>query len=176
MKWINHVAIAGSAAAVWRPELVPLAVLGSTAPDWMEWVYTAAAGKKIKHRGATHFVVSWLFGLLFGLIVWDWHGALAAFAAGGLSHVLCDALTVQGVPLGWWSDRRFHLFGGRLRTGNTGEYWVSGGFVLACFGIAMLTRHWSGSGFAPFFFDWADYYHQGIIDASEWKANRFRWL
>jgi hypothetical protein len=31
MKWVNHIAIAiaSAAAAVWRPELVPVAVLGS---------------------------------------------------------------------------------------------------------------------------------------------------
>jgi acyl-CoA synthetase (AMP-forming)/AMP-acid ligase II len=40
------------------------------------------------------------------------------------------------VPLGWWSDRRFHLFGGRFRTGQLGEYWFSGAIVLACIGLA----------------------------------------
>lgn len=175
MKWINHVAIAGAAAAVWRPELVPVAVLGSTAPDWMEWGLQLL-GRRVKHRTVTHYVSSWVFGLAFGLLVWDWHFALTAFCAGGLSHVLCDALTVQGVPLGWWSDRRFHLFGGRFRTGQMGEYWFAGGFILVCFSVAMLTRHWGGGEYAPFFFDWADYYHKGLIDAAEWKANRFRWL
>ncbi|WP_318409140.1 hypothetical protein [Photobacterium leiognathi] len=33
----------------------------------------------------------------------------------------------------------------------------------------------AGSGsFSPFFFDWGGYYNQGLIDAAEWKANRFR--
>jgi inner membrane protein len=175
MKWVNHVAIAGATTAVWRPELVPLAVLGSTAPDWLEWV-SAALGRKVKHRTVTHFVAYWVFALAFGLAVWDWHFALTAFAAGGLSHVMCDALTVQGVPLGWWSDRRFHLFGGRFKTGQMGEYWFAGAVVLACVGVAMLTRHWGGGEFSPFFFDWADYYNRGLIDGQEWKENRFRWL
>jgi len=178
MKWVNHIAIAGAGAAVWRSELVPLAVLGSTAPDWLEWAYTLTTRRKIKHRGATHYVSAWVAGLLFALYAWDWHFAIAAFAGGGLSHVLCDALTVQGVPLGWWSDRRFHLFGGRIRTGiGWGEYWVAGAFVLACVGIGLLTRHWGGGGgFSPFFWDWADYYHKGLIDGHEWKENRFHWL
>jgi inner membrane protein len=176
MKWVNHIAIAGAGAAVWKPELVPVAVLGSTAPDWMEWVYTAATRRKIKHRGATHYVAGWVSALFFALSLWDWHFALAAFSAGGLSHVLCDALTVQGVPLGWWSDRRFHLFGGRFRTGQMGEYWFAGAFVVACFGVVLLTRHWGGGGFSPFFWDWADYYKQGLIDGHEWKENRFHWL
>jgi inner membrane protein len=174
MKWINHVAIAGSVTAVWRPELVPLAVLGSTAPDWLEWA-AQAAGRRVKHRTVTHYVASWAFGLALGLWVWDWHHVVAAFCAGGLSHVLCDALTAQGVPFWWWSDRRFMLFGGRLKTGMPGEYWVAGVVVMACLGVALLTRHWSGE-FSPFFFDWADYYQRGLIDAAEWKANRFRWL
>lgn len=154
----------------------PVAVAGSTAPDWLEWVYTAATRRRIKHQAATHYVAAWLFGLLFGLFVWDWHHALAAFCAGGLSHVFCDALTAQGVPLGWWSDRRFHLFGGRLRTGMMGEYWVAGAVVAACFGLALLTRHWGGGGYSPFFYDWAGFYNEGLIDPKEWKENRFRWL
>jgi inner membrane protein len=175
VKWVNHVAIAGSVAAVWRPELVPLAVLGSTAPDWLEWA-AQAVGRRVKHRTVTHYVASWLFGLGFGLLVWDWHFAVTAFCAGGLSHVLCDALTAQGVPLGWWSDRRFHLFGGRFRTGQPGEYWFAGAVLAACVGVALLTRHWGGGGYSPFFFDWAGYYKSGVIDAKEWKENRFRWL
>lgn len=175
MKWVNHVAIAGAVTAVWRPELVPLAVLGATAPDWLEWT-AQALGRRVKHRTATHVVAYWLFGLGFGLLAWDWHFALTAFCAGGLSHVLCDALTVQGVPLGWWSDRRFHLFGGRFRTGQPGEYWVAGAVVAMCLGLALLTRHWGGGEFSPFFYDWGQMYEDGVIDAKEWKENRFRWL
>lgn len=175
MKWVNHIAIAGSVTAVWRPELVPLAVLGATAPDWLEWLYKAT-GRHVRHRTVTHYLSVWLFGLLFGLWVWDWHHVIAAFCAGGLSHVIADALTIQGVPLGWWSDRRFHLFGGRLRTGQMGEYWVAGALVLACVGFSVVTRNFGASEYSPFFWDYADYYHQGLIDGHEWKENRFRWL
>jgi len=76
---------------------------------------------------------------------------LVAFCAGGLSHVITDSLTVQGVPLGWWSDRRFHLFGGRLHTGQMGEYWVAGAFVLACIGFNAATRNFGASEYTPFF-------------------------
>lgn len=175
MKWINHVAIAGATCAVWRPELVPLAVLGATAPDWLEWVLKAV-GYRVRHRTVTHYLVSWLAALLFGLFVWDFHHAITAFAAGGLSHVLCDAFTIQGIPLGWWSDRRFNLFGGRLRTGNSGEYIFSGVIVVVCFGIALYTKQWHEGDYSPFFYDWSDYYQKGLIDGKEWKENRFRWL
>lgn len=176
MKWVNHVLIAGAVTAVAAPPLVPVAVLGSTAPDWLEWIPPLFGRRSPKHRTTTHFVASWAFGLAFGLVVWDWHHVLAAFCAGGLSHVLCDACTAQGVPLGWWSDRRFHLFGGRLKTGMAGEYWVAGGVVAVCLGLALLTRSWGGGEFAPFFYDYADLYKRGVIDAREWKENRFRWL
>ena len=56
MKWNNDVVIAGSVAAVWKPELVPLAILGSTAPDWLEWL-AKAVGRRVRHRTVTHYVV-----------------------------------------------------------------------------------------------------------------------
>nr|WP_257784184.1 hypothetical protein [Vibrio scophthalmi] len=31
-----------------------------------------------------------------------------------------------------------------------------------------------GQGFAPFFYDWSGMYDKGLIDALEWKTNRFR--
>jgi hypothetical protein len=36
MKWVNHIAIAGAVTAVWRPELVPLAVLVLSHPCFDE--------------------------------------------------------------------------------------------------------------------------------------------
>jgi inner membrane protein len=72
--------------------------------------------------------------------------------------------------------RKFNLFGGRLRTGNMGEYWVAGAVVLLCFGLAMATRSWGHGGYAPFFTDWADCYKQGLCSAAEWKANRLKWF
>lgn len=175
MKWVNHIAIAGAITAVWRPELVPVSVLGATAPDWMEWALKAV-GRRVGHRTVTHYVAYWVMGLLFGLFAWDYHYFITAFSAGGLSHVMADACTLMGVPLGWWSDRKFHLFGGRLRTGQMGEYWVTGAVVLVCIGVATMTRHWGSGAYSPFFWDWADYYHDGLIDGHEWKSNRFRWL
>ncbi|WP_198038469.1 hypothetical protein [Photobacterium angustum] len=43
--------------------------------------------------------------------------------------------------------------------------------IIACIGVSHIT----GSGsFSPFFFDWGGYYDEGLIDAAEWKANRFK--
>lgn len=175
MKWVNHIAIGASVAAAWSAPLVPVAILGATAPDWMEWVYTAATRRKIKHRGPTHYVAAWVAGLLLGLFGWDFHHVVAGFCAGGLSHVFCDSLTPSGVPLSGWSQQRFTLFGGRLKTGEMGEYWFTGAVVLACVGVALATHSWGGE-YSPFFYDWADGYKNGVVDPIEWKEHRFRWL
>jgi inner membrane protein len=174
MKWINHIAIAGAVTAVYNPVLVPVAILGSTAPDWLEWLL-AAVGKKVKHRTVTHYVVLWIFGVLFGVFIFDFHHIITAFSLGGLSHVLADAFTVQGVPLAWWSVSRFTLFGGRFRTGQPGEYFVSGAVIIICFALAMVTRNFDNS-FSPFFFDWAECYKKGLCSAYEYKANRLRFF
>ena len=57
MRWFNHVAVAGSISAVIDPGMVPLAMLGSTAPDWMEWVGTTAS-RKVKHRTITYVLMT----------------------------------------------------------------------------------------------------------------------
>ncbi len=107
MKWINHLAIAGATTALVAPALVPVALLGSTAPDWLEWVLEKLGGRKVKHRGVTHVVLYWAGGLAFALGLWDFHGILAAFAYGGLTHVLADSLTVSGVPFTGSSRQRY---------------------------------------------------------------------
>ena len=172
MKWFNHTLIACSVAAVIDPVTVPAAAAGANAPDWLEWV-SEVAGRKVKHRTVTHYVFLWVVVLLFFAAVWDYHGFGAAFALGALLHVLADSLTVAGVPLGPWSDRRFHLFGGRLRTGDPAEYVIAGGVVVVC---AALFLTLGFAGWYPFFYDWGGLYGVGLLDGSEWRANRFRLL
>lgn len=173
MKWFNHIAIAASTTAVVAPALVPVAILGSTAPDWLEWVLKAL-GKRVKHRTVTHVVVYWVALMLFGLLVWDWRGVIAAFGYGGLTHVLADSLTIAGVPMLPTSERKFNLAGGRLRTGGGGEYIVAGGIAVVCFFLA--TSIHSKSDFFPFFYNWQGMYKEGLIDGSEWKANRLKFI
>lgn len=173
MRWVSHIAIGGATAAVINPMLVPAAVLGATAPDWMEWIYQLITGRNIPHRGPTHYLVFWIAGIAIGVFLFDWNGILTAFCWGGLSHVLADSLTITGVPVGPWSDRRVHLFGGRLRTGEPAEYAVVGGIVGLCIGLSILLGE---SGWSPFFYQWHELYSDGVIDGSEWRANRFRLL
>lgn len=173
MKWFNHMLIAGATTAVVAPSLVPVAILGSTAPDWLEWV-NKRLGNYIKHRTTTHIVAYWVAGMLFGWLVWDFHGIILAFAYGGFTHVFADSLTIMGVPLTPFSDRRFNLMGGRLRTGDQGEYVVAGGIACVCFFIASQLH--TVSDFFPFFYNWGAMYQNGIIDGLEWKQNRLKFI
>ena len=174
MKWINHMAIAGATTALVAPTLVPVALAGSTAPDWMEWVLEAT-GNKVKHRSVTHYLLAWVIALAFFAGLWDFEGIGAAFAYGGLTHVLADSLTVSGVPFAPHSDRRFHLFGGRLRTGGAGEYGIAWGLVGVCLLLAVALKPVAGTWY-PFFYNWGGLYDEGVIDGKEWKDNRFRFL
>lgn len=171
MKWISHVAIAASICAVCNPAAVPAAILGSTAPDWFEWILNAARQRKVKHRGVTHYLAAWVLAMLAAAFLWDWRGLLFWFAAGGAVHWVCDALTVSGAPLGWWSDRKTTLLGGRVRTGSVLEYVITGAVVLIC-AVIIWTRR-PDQGFLPYFMDWAGLYRRGIIDAAEWRAHRW---
>ena len=119
-------------------------------------------------------MLGWFIALLFALLLWDFHGMLAAFCWGGLTHVLADSMTVSGVPFAPNSERRFHLFGGRLRTGEAGEYAVAWGIVALC-AITMQLLH-TNTNWYPFFYDWAGLYEEGLIDGKEWRDNRFRFF
>ncbi len=88
-----------------------------------------------------------------------------------MTHILTDAMTVSGVPLSSYSDRRFHLFGGRFRTVEPVEYGISACVLFVCIGLMNLMP--SGS-WTPFFYDWAGYYESGVIDGYECRVNRFR--
>lgn len=173
MKWFNHILIAGSTCAVIAPALVPVAILGGTAPDWLEWVLSKM-GRKVKHRTVTHVVFYWACGLAFFLLAWDFRHIGAAFFYGGLTHVLADAMTIMGVPLWPNSDRRTNLFGGRFRTGQSGEYIFSGILAGVCFIFA--SQMHTASDFFPFFYNWQELYQNGTIDAYEWKQNRLNFI
>ena len=174
MRWYNHILIGAATTAVVAPQLVPLAVLGATAPDWLEWVLHALR-HPVKHRSSTHWLSHWLALLVGAALLWDFGGGwLTAFAWGGVSHVLADALTVSGVPFSPLSDRRFHLLGGQLRTGGIGEYVVAAGCAAACW--AVFGAFNPQAAYLPFFPDWADRYGRGVATAKEWRENRFRFF
>ena len=167
MKWINHVMVAGSTAAVINPSIVPYAIFGSILPDLAEKFLPVT-----NHRAETHYLVLWIAALIFSIFVFDFKGVLLGITYGGLTHVVVDALSVSGVPFSPWSQNKFHLFGGRLRLGSTAEYIISFSILAVSCLIVLNTRQ--VSDFSPFFFNYKDFYKEGLIDGSEWRANRFR--
>ncbi len=172
MKWINHIIISGAATAIFDPKMVPVAILGATAPDWIETVGNKFFNAHIKHRQDTHYPIIWIMGMLCAVFLWDFQGMLFWFCFGGLSHCITDAMTVTGIPVGPWSDRRFHLFGGRFRTGDPIEYFIAFGFAGCC--MFLYNGLYTESTFIPFFYNWGEYYETGLVSGSEWKENRFK--
>ncbi len=180
MIWRNHVIIGASLGAVINPLAIPTAVLGATAPDWLEWCIKPFY--PIGHRTLTHIVIYWILAILFFAFVIDYRHLGLGFAIGGFSHVMADACTIAGVPFAPWSDAKFHLFGGKLRTGNGGETIVAGLFAVICFCFVMYSPVKFGtaatieSGFIPFFYDHKGNYEKGLIDGKEWKDNRLKFF
>lgn len=174
MRWVSHVLIAGAICAVVNPLAVPAAVAGSTAPDWFEMIVKAARGRRMSHRGVTHYLAGWVIAALVAHFVWDYQGWIFWFSVGGAIHWVCDSLTVSGAPVGWWSDRRMTLFGGKVRTGAPAEYVITGIVLIIC-ATLIWSRH-SAGGFIPFFYHWGEYYEKGVIDGFEWRNNRFNFI
>ena len=182
MKWQNHIIIGASFGAVINPLIIPVAVLGSTAPDWLEYVLKIC-GYRVKHRTVTHVLLYWLAAIAFFQLVIDYRAIGLGFAVGGFSHVIADSFTIAGVPFSPTSDARFHLFGGKLRTGNAGEYVVAGIIALLCAAWVHISPAsfknaptLEKSGFLPFFYDWKKEYDGGVVDGAEWRENRLKFI
>jgi len=47
------------------------------------------------------------------------------FGIGYLTHWVADSMTISGVPISPYDKHKIHLFGGKLRTGDMGEYIIS---------------------------------------------------
>ena len=90
-------------------------------------------------------------------------------------HWFCDALTVSGAPVGWWSDRRITLFGGRVKTGSMAELAITVGIVALCV-VVIYARKDVPSTFIPFFYRYDRLYQDGLIDGYEWKQHRFDFI
>lgn len=149
---------------------MPIAVAGATAPDWLEFVIRLA-GHHCEHRGRTHIASSWIVAMIIGLLPGlNWHWVIFTFCYGGLTHLFCDSLTPSGIPITWWSQSRTHIFGGRFKTGQPGEY-------IAGFGIAIFCAVFIGTvdiaGNSPFFRNYPAQYEEGLIDLHEWREHRF---
>jgi inner membrane protein len=94
---------------------------------------------------------------------------------GNVVHWFCDALTVSGTPVGWWSERRVTLFGGRVKTGSMAELAITVAIVALCT-VVIYTRREVPGTFIPFFYRYDRLYKDGLIDGHEWRQHRFGFI
>jgi membrane-bound metal-dependent hydrolase YbcI (DUF457 family) len=127
MKWHSHKAVGVGASFVLGLPLsgIFITTLSSVLPDAVEF-------GTLKHRGLSH--AWWIYGLLYivSIIAFPGHSIYFSCAALGiLLHLLCDAVTMTGVPAIPFSKKRiaFKLF----KTGSFTEYVIVIIFVCGCF-------------------------------------------
>jgi inner membrane protein len=189
MTWLSHTSIATAIALPISPAYIPVIVLGSTAPDWLEYVLNAL-GINVEHRKETHYLTSWLILIFIALFI-DFNNMLFWFAIGGLSHVVEDSLTVSGIPFSPYSTHRFHLFGGALeessfykfRTGSMVEYVIAFAILgLVVFFVnpaSNFIQNYNKTGeqksnYNVYYQNYKKLYEDGIIDEKEYKELRFK--
>jgi len=103
-----------------NPALLVPAVVGSTAPDWSEWILKFF-GIQVEHRRETHYLLVPLAIMFLGALIIPFStlgSVVYWFGIGYLTHWFADSLTISGVPLSPWDRHRIHFFGGKLRTGR----------------------------------------------------------
>ncbi len=127
----GHLLTGGTLAMALLPlEILTLSVgvfWGVTAPDYLEISYRNASSRNgwarvIPHRTLTHWPWLWLSILCIG-----WFGVtdphlrmlLVGFSGGGFLHLLCDAMTLMGIPFWQPFGRRYSLKW--FRTRSVGE-------------------------------------------------------
>jgi len=175
MTWKSHIAIATAVTLPFNPLGIPFAILGSTAPDWSEWVL-GFFGISVTHRGATHYLYVPLIFIFAGLFTSDF---IFWFGIGYLTHWFADSLTISGVPISQFDNHRIHFFGGSIRTGEPKEYLFSFGFLLVVFLIVQPTINGLKNTskyevFNPYFIQFSELYADKIIDEKSYRDNKFK--
>ena len=134
MRWVTH-QVGALGAAIWLQ--LPLAGLaaawvGGILPDVFDQKLAGLFANRQKafnriHRGFTHWPGLWLALVFAAVLLVPREGeyllrpVCVGLAVGGLSHVVLDMLTPQGIPLLPFSRRnRFSLK--LCKTGSFGEY------------------------------------------------------
>ncbi len=165
MKWLSHISIGVCVSTVLSPSNILFSAVGSIAPDVLETLM------KFKHRQEGHYFAIWVIGIGLGFISENYW--FSWFCVGGFLHVLGDAMTMAGVPVGWWSRHRIHLLKAPFKTGEKQEYVVVAMVII----VTLLSLKFGGSQiYVPFFYDWYKYYNEGIVDAFELKKNRLNFF
>ena len=176
MTWKSHIAIATACAIPFNPALVPAAVLGSTAPDWSEWILRFF-GVQVKHRGMTHYLYIPVAIIILSFFL-DFQNIMFWFGVGYLTHWVADALTPSGVPISQYDNHRIHFFGGKIKTGSFMEYILAFGFLLLVISLVkpldmLKNKNDLNNNFNVYFNDYGKMYNQKIIDEKTYKEHRF---
>lgn len=179
MTWKSHIAIASAICLPFNPAVLPASILGSTAPDWSEWILKFF-GIKVQHRGATHYIIVPLAFIAFSFI-FDFRDLIFWFGVGYLSHWFADSLTISGVPLTPYDNSRVHFFGGKLKTGELMEYIIAFSLLAVSVTVAkpILNNFFdfsSESIFNVFSMDYEDLSSKNIIDRQEYLERRFKFF
>jgi len=176
MTWKSHIAIATAVTLPFNAELIPIAAAGATAPDWIEWILKFF-GIHCQHRKETHYLIIPLAIIALSFLI-DYRNILFWFGIGYLTHWVADSLTISGVPLTPWDNRKIHFFGGALRTGEPKEYVYSFGLLaISVFLFKPTLASFTGeNSFNPYNVNFKHLYEQKIIDEKEYYDNRFRFF
>ena len=140
MKWRNHEAIgyALSYAVTGNLILSLVSIPMSIFPDIIEG---SPQWRLVKHRGWSHNVILWILLCAFlGILAWNIPRArtvLIVMIIGSFSHIICDAITITGVPI--WENRYVAL--GLFRMGSPVEYLLAFLVVFSCFGFQHIVYH-----------------------------------
>lgn len=133
MKWYNHKAVGAGVSLLFGLPLsgVFITIVSSVLPDVVEFGV-------LKHRGLSH--AWWIYALLYVVsvaILPKYSIYFSFIALGILIHLICDALTMMGIPLSPFSDKRiaFKFF----KTGSVTEYIVVSVIMLICLYIFFKT-------------------------------------
>ena len=178
-------AIAAAVTLPFNPAVLPVSLLGSTAPDWLEWI-GKFFGMHIEHRKQTHYLVVPVAILLLSAFI-DYRSILFWFGIGYFTHWIADSVTITGVPLSPWDTRKIHFFGGSLRTGDAMEYVYSFGLLAASVFVFMpaagdimsffnTTSTPDEFSFNAYSMQYRELYDQKIIDAKELVEHRFKFF
>jgi inner membrane protein len=177
MTWKSHIAIATAITIPFNPALIVASAVGSTAPDWSEWILKFF-GVRVQHRGATHYFYIPILIIAFSFI-FDFKNIIFWFGIGYFTHWFADALTRSGVPISQWDNNRVHFFGGKFRTGEPIEYIIAFGllfFVLLIVNpnLNKLIGDNTEDNFNVYYMDYQELYDKNIIDERTYKERRFK--
>lgn len=174
MTWKSHTAIAVAVALPFSPASLPLAILGATAPDWLEYV-AKFFGLHVKHRQETHYLVIPILIIALSFLI-DFRGMILWFGIGYLTHWIADSLTITGVPIAPNARHKIHLLGGKIKTGEPLEYIVAFGLLAFSASISSTAIELFNSehGFNKYHIDYGYLQKNGIIDNKEALETRFK--